>query len=174
MASHLGQLVSLDCAQFLSQPSNISIQPGSRQLLFGQHADQTLLSPASLFLLPDNPIITPSFFHSTINHWLETDDVFHRNFLSHVLLVRQNSQPVISELTIEAVAKGWDINIMESVQLSEICHPGPYFLQGHSLSRAFRMFPDDVGAFMFPIISSPDDPKVYVLAPIFYRGPRDG
>ncbi|KAK3344483.1 amidase-like protein [Lasiosphaeria hispida] len=87
--------------------------------------------------------------------WLQNDDVFCDAFLKNVLLVTNETSFSASVLQLLA---SWGCRTLFHVASTEKVLPGPYFFSSLGLYCAWRLFPDDKGAFILSTIPSQEDP----------------
>ncbi|KAI1118268.1 amidase-like protein [Nemania sp. NC0429] len=88
----------------------------------------------------------------------QKDDVFCDAFLSHVLLVSDES--AVDEPVMDLLAS-WGCLVIFQLPGTENVLPGPYFFSACGLYSAWRIFPDDKNAFILSTIPTQGDNHTY-------------
>lgn len=124
--------------------------------------------PATLFVFDSNRNLTADMLKSKIGSWLQSDDVFNTNFLRDVYFLFPG-EPEASKVSsvVESVLSSWGSSAAHIISLGPQDNAtnwkaGPYFASPQGLRPAWRLFPDTQGAFVFPVVPSPDNPRRYV------------
>lgn len=86
----------------------------------------------------------------------QIDDVYHEEFGNNVVIVTAGTEPSPADLTTRLNMSGNFSAIYSSRPNSTVTLPsGPYFLHGSDIHQAWRLYPDDLDAFIFGVI--PED-----------------
>ena len=143
-------------------PSRLtSIPPDSRECIFGHMPDSNDEPvPITLFVLESAMDASPRNLRSTVDSWLQADDVFNKDFLQHVsFLVSANTKLYLDTLAI-SVPEEWKNQSVHAVVMDSnndlvSFRGGPYFASNVGIRQAWRLFDDTNEAFQFPVV--PDE-----------------
>ncbi|KAH6872313.1 amidase signature domain-containing protein [Alternaria rosae] len=144
-------------------PSSLAPIPAdSRRLIFGNAPDfSDGPLPISLLVFEDATHASHSVLSSTVNSWLQTDDVFNADFLQHVyfLFLTQTDAFDLDESSI-GILNDWKTQSVHAVSVNSTAHDdsfrgGPYFASNVGIREAWRLFEDANEAFQFPVV--PDE-----------------
>lgn len=112
---------------------------------------------------------------STVESWLETDDVFNKDFLQHVyfLFLPKTDTFDLDELNILtlSVPEDWNNRSIQAGATNTSGHQvsyrgGPYFASDAGIRQAWRLFDDTNEAFQFPVVPDEHGEDKYVFTPL--------
>ncbi|KAI1130918.1 amidase-like protein [Nemania abortiva] len=120
--------------------------------------DSPHLDTLTCFVLPRKSNLRDQLEEACL-YYRQNDDVFCNNFLTHVLLISDESPVDDSALDL---IKSWGCLTIFHLPVAENTPPpGPYFFSACGLYSAWRIFPDDKDAFILSTIPTQDDPHIY-------------
>lgn len=89
-----------------------------------------------------------------LSTFAQIDDVYQKAFGNNVVIVRTGTEPSPTDLASKLNTSGCFSAIYSSRPNSTITLPsGPYFLHGNDIHQAWRLYPDDLDAFIFGVIA---------------------
>ena len=104
-----------------------------------------------MFVLNSTEAPSVAFLEEKIAEYLNTDDVFHTDFLKGIIFQGANESQVKTAINTTEISKKWGTEWIYLQPNTANSHPlsqGPYAIQNGEISQVWRLYDDEQSAFL--------------------------
>ncbi|KAG8626933.1 hypothetical protein KVT40_005878 [Elsinoe batatas] len=127
-------------------PSNVFISP---KIWCEENAS---LLPTTVFDIGQDNAINLDGIHHFYKQYIGRDDVFNLSFLKRLLIVARSKSETICSHGVYTYLRNRGITTMAATTTEVMVPSGPYVLTEDKLWRPWRIFNDELGCFICPLV----------------------
>lgn len=109
--------------------------------------------PEPIIVISTVNAIQPEYILSTLSKFAELDDVYTEEFGNSLAIQTvANSGDLFITLNVQLIKRFTSVRISEVESEDHLLPSGPYFQQDSRIHQAWRLYPDDLNAFVLTVI----------------------